>query len=184
MESTINVHGSIFLLLRQFANEYKEGTWDYLLRETGLEEKTYNIHENYPLSDLERMILKASELTGLSEDTLKEKFGKQMVPSLMKMYQNYVDPSWKTFELLEYTELVIHKAVRKEESKANPPVLNVSRVHDNLLIIDYFSKRKMGSLAVGIIKGIAEYYKESDRVKVISLSNPNEERVQIRVEFL
>ena len=42
----------------------------------------------------------------------------------------------------------------------------------------------MASLAVGIIKGIAKYYNESSKVKIVPTTNPNDERVQIRVEFL
>ncbi len=83
----------------------------------------------------------------------------------------------------ENTELVMHKAVRKEENKANPPVLNVSRVHDNLLIIDYYSKRRLACLAIGIIRGIIKFYNETDKVTVIPNTNPADERVQIRIEF-
>ncbi len=50
-------------------------------------------------------------------------------------------------------------------------------------MIDYFSKRKMGALAVGIIKGIATYYNEQDKIEIKSMSDPEDERVQIRVEF-
>jgi hypothetical protein len=85
--------------------------------------------------------------------------------------------------MLENTELVMHKAVRMEENQAAPPFLNVSRVHDNLIIIDYYSKRKLASLAIGIIKGIAKFYDETEKVHVVPMTNPNDERVQIRIEF-
>jgi hypothetical protein len=73
--------------------------------------------------------------------------------------------------------------VRKQENQADPPVLLVTRVHDKLLTIDYYSKRRMASLAIGIINGIAKYYNEADKVKVICQSDPNDERVQLRIEF-
>ena len=60
----------------------------------------------------------------------------------------------------------MHKAVRKEENKANPPTLHISRVSDKLLIIDYYSKRRMASLAIGIIKGIAKFYNESEKRQI------------------
>jgi hypothetical protein len=49
-------------------------------------------------------------------------------------------------------------------STANPPILNVTKISNNLLMIDYFSKRKMGDLAVGIIKGIAKFYTNKIRL--------------------
>jgi len=178
-----NIHGSVFLLLENYVNGFGEGVWKSLINAAGLSGRIYSGRENYPLTEMQSILVEASRATGLQESDLKEQFGEKLVPALLAMYKNYLNPEWKTFELLEFTEHVMHKAVRKEESKANPPVLNVARVHDKLIIIDYYSKRKMGSLAVGIVRGISKYYNESDRVKVIPMTNPNEERVQIRVEF-
>lgn len=184
MENKIYTHGSMFFLLKRFIEkEFGAAKWKKLNELAGTSHREYNPHENYPVSEMDAIIYEISQSEKLTVYEVKEKFGESMVPDLMGMYRKYVDPSWKTFELLEYTEHVMHKAVRREESKANPPVLNVSRVHDKLLIIDYNSNRRMASLAVGIIKGIAKYYKESEKVKVIPVSDPNDERVQLRVEF-
>lgn len=179
------MHGSTFILLQRFVEKtYGRTVWEKLLQNSGVGLKSYIGHQNYPLLEMEAIIGEASRITGLAEEDIKEKFGEGMVPDLMALYKKYVDPEWKTFEMLLYTEHIMHKAVRKEESNANPPILNVSRVHDKLLIIDYYSERKMGCLAVGIIKGIAKFYQEEDKIKVESASSPNDERVQIRIEFL
>ena len=184
MNKQVNTHGSMFFLLEKFLKkELGAEAWKEIYERAGSSNKTYNPHENYSSSEMDALIYEASQITHQSVYELKEKFGESMVPDLMELYKKYVNPSWKTFEVLEYTEHVMHKAVRREESKASPPVLNVSRVHDKLLIIDYNSERRMGSLAIGIIKGIARFYNESEKVKVIPASDPNDERVQIRVEF-
>ncbi|HEX8515949.1 MAG TPA: heme NO-binding domain-containing protein [Bacteroidia bacterium] len=174
----------MFVLLKKFIeNNYSDEMWFTLAKEAGIHQPSYDPHKSYDAEEMFSIIAEASKKTGISESDLKEKFGEYLVPDLMIAYGAYVNPEWKTFEVLEYTEHVMHKAVRKEESSANPPVLNISRVHDQLLIIDYYSKRKLGSLAVGIINGIARFYNETDIVNVIPMSNPNDERVQIRVEF-
>lgn len=178
------LHGSLFFLLKNFVNSRRPGLWPAILKKVGLGEKEYNVHEVYPVSEFNGILREAARFAGQDVPGFTEEFGKELVPSLLSIYAKYVDPKWKTFDLLLYTEMIMHKAVRKEENKASPPVLNVSRVHDKLLIIDYYSKRKMGSLAVGIIKGIAGHYNEDDRVKVHSMTEPDEERVQIRVEFV
>lgn len=184
MTTDSKLHGSIFLLLQRFVqSNYGEGTWEKLLTLSGLPGKIFDMHANYPLTDMEAIIAQASLLTGMGEADLKEKFGEKLVPDLIGMYKKHLQPDWKTYEVLTNTELVMHKAVRKDEQNAHPPILNVSRVHDKLLIIDYHSERKMGCLAVGIIKGIAAYFNEEDKIQVIPLTNPNDARVQIRVEF-
>lgn len=179
----IFVHGSIFFLLKKFVvNSYTPEMWLAINREAGTSGE-YDITKNYSLYELESIIAVASRHSGYSVHQLKEIFGKYLVPDLFTLYKNYLKPEWKTFDVLIHTELVMHGAVRKLNSTANPPILNVSRVHDQLIIIDYYSKRKMGALAVGIIKGIAEFFGEEQNIEVTPTSNPDDERVQIRVSF-
>ncbi len=179
----ITIHGSLFYLLKEFINRKRPGLWLSILEKVELKGREYNPHEVYPVEEFDRILAEAARFSGKRVVDFTEEFGADLVPSLLSIYGKFVDPKWRTFELLMYTEMIMHKAVRKEENKAAPPVLNVSRVHDKLLVIDYYSKRKLGSLAVGIIRGIAKFYKEEDKVKVIPQSEPGDERVQIRVEF-
>ncbi|MCD6019534.1 MAG: hypothetical protein K0S53_2655 [Bacteroidetes bacterium] len=177
------LHGSMFSLLKKFVTHtYSEDMWHQLTNEahtTGNFETT----KSYPMSDILAIIKSASHHTGLSVIEIEEKFGEYLVPDLFKMYGSYLNPSWKTFDVLLNTERVMHGAVRHLNSAAHPPILNVSQVNEHLLIIDYYSKRKLASLAVGIIKGIADYYKEKESIAVKPTTEPDAERVQIRVEF-
>lgn len=77
----------------------------------------------------------------------------------------------------------MHGAVRKLNRTAYPPVLNVSKVNDQPLIVDYHSKRKIGSLAMGLIKGIAKYYDEQEDVNAECITARDAENVQIKVHF-
>jgi hypothetical protein len=180
----LRVHGSIFFLLKKFVvSHFSEAVWNELNREAGTAGKSFEITKNYPIEDIGAIVGAASRHTGASVNELKEKFGEYLVPDLFQLYASYLQPHWKTMDVLEHTERVMHGAVRKLNSTANPPVLNVSKVSDELLIIDYHSRRRMGSLAVGIIKGIARYYGEQDRIEVTPTTDPEDERVQIRVRF-
>jgi hypothetical protein len=144
----------------------------------------FELTKSYPLEAIGGIVVAASQMTGMPEDEIKERFGEYLVPDLFTLYKSYLQPHWKTYDVLLHTEKVMHGAVRKLNSSANPPILNVNKINDNLLMIDYFSKRRMASLAVGIIKGIAKYYNEEDVVHVRSMTALNDERVQLRVEFL
>ena len=183
MSENLHLHGSMFYLLSEFiTDKYGSATWLKLTHDAGIN-PTFDIHTNYPVSEMVALIKLVAEHANLTESTIKEHFGEHLVPSLLSFYKSHINPEWKTFGMLENTELVMHKAVRKQENDASPPVLNVSRVHDKLLIIDYYSKRRMASLAVGIIRGIAKFYNESEKINIIPMSNPDDERVQIRIEF-
>ncbi|MCC9166251.1 heme NO-binding domain-containing protein [Pontibacter harenae] len=178
------MHGSIFVFLKRFVeSSYDFSTWIKLLDTAGINHETYQMHGMYPTKELQTIVSTASELTGLSVDELQESFGRFLVPDLLLIYRKHLNPEWKTFQMLQYTEAVMHGAVRREDSRTNPPILSVSKVSNKLLIIDYHSKRRMASVAIGIIKGIAQYFQESDIVTVTPVTPRDAERVQLRIEF-
>lgn len=180
----LKIHGSIFFLLKKYVEKHITNmSWEMLLTEAKPSDYTFDVTKSYPLTDMNAIIDAASKNTGLSAHQLKENFGEFMVPDLFRLYSNYMRPEWKTFDVLENTEKVMHGAVRNLNSSAEPPVLSVNKVHEKLLIIDYYSKRRMGALAVGIIKGIATFYNEHHNIIITPTSNPEDERVQIRVEY-
>ncbi|WP_114782006.1 heme NO-binding domain-containing protein [Botryobacter ruber] len=178
------MHGSIFVLLKRFVEaSYNYSTWARLLENTSITRQNYNLNEMYPTAELRELLGAAVRMTGASAHVLLEQFGRFLVPDLLLIYKKYINPDWKTFDMLLNTETVMHAAVRTEDQRTNPPILFVSKVNNNLLMIDYHSRRKMAALAVGIVKGIADYYHESDRVRVIPATDLNSERVQLRIEF-
>lgn len=105
------------------------------------------------------------------------------MPDLLLIYKKHIKPEWRTYELLENTELSMHKAVRQQDERTNPPVLLVTKMGSKQLIVDYYSKRKMAGVAIGIIKGIAAYYNESEKITIVPVTKPEAERVQIRIQF-
>ena len=184
MKEELTLHGSIVVLLKKFIDHsLPAGSWGQLLAKTHLGHYSFELTKAYHFESIMSIIKAASETTGLSAEQLIERFGEYMVPHLFQWYRHYLQPEWKTYEILLKTEDVMHGAVRKLNSTAHPPVINVSKISDELLIINYLSKRKMSSLTVGIINGIAKYYGEQQRVMVEPMTNSDSENVQIKVHF-
>jgi hypothetical protein len=183
MQTSVSVHGSIFFLLKKFIDHsFGAGAWEEILEESKASHEAFDITKAYPIEEIGAIFFVVSKRTGRSLNDLKETFGEYLVPDLFHLYQSYLRPEWKTLDVVENTEAVMHGAVRKLNSSANPPILNVTRVNPNKLMIDYFSRRRMAPLAVGIIKGIARYYNEEQFVTVTSTTDLEAERVQIIVE--
>lgn len=179
------MHGSFFVLLKRFVeSQYGYSTWVNLLEAAGIKQAPYQMGETYPTSEIAAIVGKTSVLMGVPPHQLMEKFGESLVPDLLMMYKKYMHPEWRTYDMLLNTEAAMHAAVRKEDGRATPPLLLVTKKGSRQLIVDYYSKRRMGGVAVGIIKGIAKHYEESDKIEVTLLTPVGEERVQIRVDFL
>ena len=177
------IHGSMLHLMRKFViHTYSEVLWQQVTNDAH-SLRDFKTTKSYPLSDMTILMKAVSQHAGISVTEMEERFGEYLVPDLFRIYGSYLNPAWKTFDVLLNTERVMHGAVRHLNSTAHPPVLNVSKVNEHLLIIDYYSKRKLASLAIGIIKGIAAFYMEADSIEVKPTTEPDDERVQIRVEF-
>lgn len=179
------MHGTMFVLLKRFIEkEYDYSTWVRWKEEAGVERPSYEMSETYPTKELFAIVNTASQATKVPVFDLMENFGEFLVPDLLLIYKKYVQQGWRTYEMLLNTEAAMHGAVRKTDSRADPPIVLVTKKGPKQLIVDYHSRRRMAGVAVGIIKGIAAYYQESDRVVVTNLSSAEDERVQIRVDFL
>jgi hypothetical protein len=157
------MHGSIFVLLKRFIESaYDYSTWIKLLEATKIVHSGFQMQEMYPTRELQTIVEKAAELTGKSTYELLEAFGEFLVPDLLLVYNKYIHPEWRTYEMLMHTETSMHGAVKKQDNRTNPPQLQVTPKGDKQLIVDYQSPRRMAGVAVGIIRGIAKYYQESE----------------------
>src|SRR5258705_470106 len=96
----LQMHGSIFLLLKKFIeSNYEHDAWFKINKVAGTPGLSYELHRNYLASEMFSIISAAANYTGLSENDLKDKFGEWLVPDLLNMYKTYIDPAWKTFEM-------------------------------------------------------------------------------------
>ncbi|OGX86830.1 heme NO-binding domain-containing protein [Hymenobacter glacialis] len=176
------MHGSIITLLKRYVQtQYDHSTWVKLMELSGLDTVVFDHKTVYPDEHMYALVGHAAEMTGIPAGELHEKFGEYLVPDLMYMYQKMVKPEWKTLDMIEHTEQTMHKQVRLEHTQNMPPVLNVTRLGANELVIDYVSPRRMGGLAVGIVRGLATYFDESDLIDVQPTTSEDGERVRIHV---
>lgn len=176
------MHGTVFTLLKRYVQtQYDHSTWVKLVERSGLQAVDFEAKQVYPDAHLYALVGQAAELSGLPASELHEKFGEYLVPDLMYMYQKLVQPGWKTLDMLEHTEETMHRQVRREHPEHSPPVLHVQRLSENEVVVDYVSPRRMGGLAVGIVRGLAVYFDEADCIDVQPTTSEDGERVSIRV---
>ena len=180
------MHGTIITLLKRYVQtQYDHSTWVKLAELAGLAHIEFDHKTVCPDEHICALVGHAAEMTGIPAGELHEKFSEYLVPDLMYMYmymyQKLVDPAWKTLDMIEHTELTMHKKVREEHAKNAPPVLHCERVGPKEVMVKYVSSRRMGGLAVGIIRGLAVYFDEADRIDVQPTTSEDGERVRIRV---
>jgi tRNA A-37 threonylcarbamoyl transferase component Bud32/predicted hydrocarbon binding protein len=156
------MHGLIFLQLQRFAQ--KQGgitAWDSLLQDAQLPIKSYSPARAYADEELMALVGAASRLLNIPAGAVLEAFGEFLAPELIRLYAKLIEPEWRTLDLIENTEQLIHTAVRVGNPGAQPPVLHCVRSTPDELQMVYSSDRQLCSLARGIVNGVARHYGET-----------------------
>jgi hypothetical protein len=156
------VHGIVHAELRDYATA-RIGTeaWNALLSEEGLGGKVYLLSETYPDEELTALLGSLSRVTGESGDELLQQFGEACVPGLLRTYGTFVDTTWRTIDVVEHTERVIHRTVRLQHPGADPPRLRTVRAGLDEVHMIYASPRKLCAFGIGLINGLAVHYDDS-----------------------
>jgi predicted hydrocarbon binding protein len=159
------MHGTIFAELKQFVTaRLGDGAWERLLETAGLGLRVYLPIRAYPDEELNRIVMAASETTGIAPAPLLEQFGLFIAPHLLAMYRSLLRPEWKTLDVVEHAESTAHRAVRLQQPEATPPYLQAERTGPNQVTVRYTSKRKLCFVAKGIVQGLAAEFDEPLRI--------------------
>jgi hypothetical protein len=159
------VHGIVHAELRDFAiGRVGADGWSDALERAGVPGKVHLLSESYPDEELVALLGALVDATGEPPEVLLEEFGIASAPGLLRTYGSFLDPGWRTLDVIEHTERVIHRTVRLQHPGADPPRLRAERpAHDEVRIL-YASPRKLCAFGIGVVRGIAEHY--SERVEI------------------
>jgi hypothetical protein len=153
------VLGIIFDELEKYVGrEHGEAGLSRMRALTGRDAGGYQLDGSYPDEELNLIVKDLAEATGKAPDVLLEQFAEAMVPGLLAVYGILVNPRWSFLDLLVNTERVIHKGVRLSSRSAEPPAIQAQRVGREAVRIVYRSRRRLCSVAKGIVRGAATHY--------------------------
>lgn len=176
------MHGIIFNELKKFVDNQVGGdAWLRILDGAGFKSKVYMPIEEYPDAEAVALVGAASRHTGIGAQDLLEGFGRFIAPDLVQLYRHLLKPDWRTLELIENTEQTIHAAVRLRNPGARPPELKCERLSPDEVVIVYSSQRQMCAVAVGIARGLAEWFKEQVEVDQRSCMHRGDPACRIHV---
>jgi hypothetical protein len=115
----------------------------------------------YPDAEIVAILQSASRLQGKELIVVLDEFGRFIAPELVGYFPRLIDKKWKTLDLIENTEHIIHTVVRREIPGAEPPELVAERQSPTKILIKYTSPRKLCPFLKGIVHGLADHYHET-----------------------
>jgi len=134
--------------------------WEDVRTRAGLARRSYLETGIYPDEELTQLVAAARELSRTPAPALIESFGEYLVPSLVTAYGALLPAEWTALDVIEHTEEMIHRVVRREQPGAAPPPLRATRVSPNEVRVSYTSARRLCALARGICRGLGRHYRE------------------------
>ncbi len=155
------MHGILFTALKKYVRtRLGDEAWTNLRTAAGLGGRVYLPVQPYPDEEFHTLIATVSQLSGISDQTLLEDFGRSTAPDFLAVYRALLKPDWRTLDLLEHVERTIHPTVRTNNPGATPPEVKITRADANRVELRYNSPRQLCALGRGLIHGIADHYGE------------------------
>ncbi|PJZ70424.1 hypothetical protein CH373_04945 [Leptospira perolatii] len=152
---------------------YETMEQNFLPKENSKEK--YLLFKSDLISEFHSLVSKISDIKSISEKIILNEFGRFLSTKLYEMSRGSIDPSWNYLQFLENIENTIHEALRNSNSSFNPPILKVTRISDNKVVMSYDSPRRLEYLALGIIQGFSRFFKDKYMVSMSKVDTPNSE---------
>lgn len=181
------MHGLIVNQLRQYVvTRHSRETWETLRTSTGASfgEGPVPINAIYPDDDVGKIVGAASGALSVPVADLLEDFGAFIAPTLLRVYEPLIPKHWKTLDVVENTEETIHTVVRRQDGIALPPYLKARRATPTQVVVEYSSPRKLCDVARGIVRGIAEHYREQVGIEQPECMNRGDSRCLLEISRL
>ena len=149
----------IHLELERWATgELGAAAWDGAVSHARLEGRRWEADAAYDDADILALVMGLARATGAGPQALLERFGEALAPTLLSAYAHLIPAGWRTLELIENTEDVIHTALRRDDENASPPLLRTTRRGPDEVLLIYGSGRRMCGFAKGLARGIGAAY--------------------------
>lgn len=160
------MHGIILVELHQYVKQrLGKAAWGEILKAAGLDNRVYFALDTYPDAEVAPLATAIAQRMGLELPLLLEEFGEFITPDLLRMYGSLLNPEWRTLDVIENTEVTIHRVVRMRERNARPPELVCKRRNPGHVIVTYRSERRLCAIAKGIARGLARHFNEAIEIQ-------------------
>lgn len=126
----------------------------------------YTAVGTYDFDEMVQLVTNLSKETNLDLPTLLYAFGNHLFGRFYSVYPHFFEGKKDTFEFLSNIEDYIHVEVKKLYTDAQLPTIATTISDDGqVMTMVYKSHRKLGDLALGLINGCIDHFKQEIEVE-------------------
>lgn len=116
---------------------------------------------NYPFSEMQKMLMALSQITGKEPNELLFIFGEHLFSVLVKLYGKNIKEVGSSLDFIDSVESFVHVEVKKLYPDADLPKFITETKDENHIVLIYQSEKRLEAFAHGLIKSCGEYFEES-----------------------
>jgi len=172
MSSTSNKEGEMYGLINKaikslVETKYGESKWEELKLHAGIKVDFFISIEQYPDEITYKLAASAPDVFGISADEFLEEVGQYWILYVRQQeYRALFDIAGDNF--IEFMENLnnLHSRVNVIMPNIKPPSFKITNKKSNSAMLHYYSERDgLSALAIGLIKGLANYFNLDLRIK-------------------
>ena len=164
--------------------KYGAEAWEKVKSLAGYEEPFFAISLDYPDEITLALVKAASEVSGLSAETVMIEYGKFLVPnSLKKHYPTYLVLAGSSPREFLLNMDRVHEEATRSISNALPPRFDYEELPDGRLLMHYNSKRGLCTVLRGLILGVGLLFNQELQVREIACMHKGSQRCTMEVTF-
>jgi len=158
--------GIVFTELVEFVeDQFGYTIADDMLEASMLDHKgAYTQGGNYPYEELVAILKRLSQRVDLSVETLIEVYARHLFTKIVMLYPKITDGFNSVLKFISVVDTFIHPEVKKLYPEAELPTFEMVSLVENCLVIDYHSSRPLYPMAVGLMLGASDYFKQTIEV--------------------
>lgn len=177
--------GAIFKGIQEFATfSFGAEAWQKVVQLSNLKIPFFIAGDDYPDEIATVLIRAASEVSGLSEETVMIEFGKYwIVHTAPAVYPTLLWTAGNSVETFLCNMNRVHSLVTRNLSGAHPPQFEYEKTASGALQIRYISRRGLCPVLKGLIIGVGLHFNESLCVSEIACMYKGDEACVMEVVF-
>jgi hypothetical protein len=159
--------GIVFTEFLEFVGASRgEDLVDDMIAEAGLVESAYTAVGTYDFAELAKLLGAYCSLTGEPASRALNGFGRHLCLVFQAKFPEVFTACDGLLDFLRSVDGHIHVEVKKLYPDAELPRFEEIEREPKRLVLDYISCRPLSDLAIGLIEGAAEYYREKVAIVV------------------
>lgn len=149
---------------------------DQIITASNLKSKgVYTAVGTYDFKEMQSLLMNLHKETKIPLPVLLETYGAHLFYKFVETFPQFVNKSKPLFHFISGIDQYIHVEVKKLYPDAELPKITMEKQTDRCVKLTYFSERRLGYFALGLLKSASVFFDEPVKIEMDILNEDGSE---------